>query len=126
MSAGMVAPVTTIMQRGPMVADEARGMYGQHPAATSSSDKDGSRIDGGIIVGVGIVIRIIVVIDAADKSPSEVTTGTEAVTGKPRHSWGAGGRRADRAAANESTTHAANAAAAAPTTASSTTPTAAM
>lgn len=126
MSAVMVAPVTMVMPRGPMVADDARAMHGQHPAATSSSDKDGSRIDGGIIVGVGIVIRIIVVIDAADKSPSEVTTVTEAVTGKPRHSCEGRGRRADRAAANESTTHAANAAAAAPTTASSTTTTAAM
>src|ERR1700735_5030368 len=103
MSAVMVAPVTTIMPRGPMVADDARAMYGQHPAATSSSDKDGSRIDGGIIVGVGIVIRIIVVIDAADKSPAEVTPVTETAAGRSRSSCDRG-CRADRAAAKDSRT----------------------
>src|SRR5580693_5415932 len=110
MSAVMVAPVTMVMPRGPMVADDARAMHGQHPAAASSSDKGGSGIDGGIIVSVGIVIRIIVVIDAADKSPAEVTPMTKAATGKSRSSGNDRGCRADHAAANDGATRATSAA----------------
>jgi hypothetical protein len=122
MPAVMMAPVdTVVMARGAMVTDDARTMHGQHPAAASSSDKGGSGIDGGIIVSVGIVIRIIVVIDAADKSPAEVTPMTEAATGKSRRSGNDRGCRADHAAANDGATHATSAATAAPTTASSTT-----
>src|ERR1700729_4065392 len=120
MPAVMVAPVNTVvMTRGAMVTDDARAMHGQHPAAASSSDKGGSGIDGGGIVGVGPVIRIILVIDAADKNPAEVPPVTETAAGKSRSSCDRG-CRADRAAAKDSRTiHTASAAAAAPTTASS-------
>jgi hypothetical protein len=111
MPAVMVAPVNTVvMTRGAMVTDDARAMHGQHPAAASSSDKGGSGIDGGIVVGVGIVIRIIVVIDAADKNPAEVTPMTKAVAYKSRSSCNDRRCRADRAAAKDSrTAHAASA-----------------
>ena len=126
MPAVMVAPVNTVvMTRGAMVTDDARAMHGQHPAAASSSDKGGSGIDGGIVVGVGIVIRIIVVIDAADKNPAEVTPVTETAAGKSRSSCDRG-CRADRAAAKDSGATHASAAAAAPTTASSSSTAAAM
>ena len=121
MSAVMVVPVATVMSRGPMVADDARTMHGQHPAAASTSDKGGSGIDGGIIVIVGITIRIVVVIDAADKNPAEVTPMTKAVAYKSRSSRNDRRCRADRTAVN----HGAGAAATAPTTTSSSTSTAA-
>ena len=125
MPAVMVAPVNTVvMTRGAMVTDDARTMHGQHPAAASSNDKGGSGIDGGIVVGVGIVIRIIVVIDATDKNPAEVAPVTETVAGKSRSSRDRG-CRADRAAAKDSGATHAGAAATAPTTASSSTSTAA-
>ena len=112
MPAVMMAPVdTVVMARGAMVTDDARTMHGQHPAAASSSDKGGSGIDGGIIVIVGIVIRIIVVIDAADKNPAEVTPMTKAVASKSRSPCNDRRRHADRAAANDGATHAASAAA---------------
>ena len=118
MPAVMVAPVNTVvMTRGAMVTDDARAMHGQHPAAASSNDKGGSGIDGGIVVGVGIVIRIIVVI-AADKNPAEVTPVTETMAGKSRSSCDRG-CRADRAAAKDGGATHAGAAATAPTTASS-------
>lgn len=122
MPAVMMAPVdTVVMSRGTMVTDEARAMHGQHPAAAFSSDKGGSRIDGGIIVVIGSVVRIIVVIDAADKNPAEVTPVTETVAGKSRRSSNDRRRRADRAAANDGAAHATCATAAAPPTASSAT-----
>jgi hypothetical protein len=124
MPAVMVAPVNTVvMTRGAMVTDDARAMHGQHPAAASSNDKGGSGIDGGIVVGVGIVIRIIVVIDATDKNPAEVAPVTETVAGKSRSSRDRG-CRADRAAAKDSGATHAGAAATAPTTASSSSSTA--
>jgi hypothetical protein len=110
MPAVMVAPVDTIVSRGAMVTDDARTMHGQHPAAASASDKGGSGIDGGIIVIVGIVIRIIVVIDAADKNPAEVTPMTKAVASKSRSPCNDRGCRANRAAVNDGATHAASAA----------------
>ena len=43
MPAVMMAPVdAVVMSRGTMVTDDARAMHGQHPAATSSSDKGGA------------------------------------------------------------------------------------
>ena len=80
MSAVMVPPMDSIVARGPMMTDDARAMHGQHPAAASSSDKGG--IDGRIIVVIGVVVRIVVVIDAADKSPAEVASVNEGATGK--------------------------------------------
>lgn len=122
MPAVMMAPVdTVVMSRGTMVTDDARAMHGQHPAAASSSDKGGSRIDGGIIIVIGSVVRIIVVIDATDKNPAEMTPVIETVAGKSRRSSNDRGRRADRAAANNSATYATCATAAAPPTASPTT-----
>jgi hypothetical protein len=110
MPAVMVAPVDTIVSRGAMVTDDARTMHGQHPAAASTSDKGGSGIDGGIIVIVGIVIRIIVIIGAADKNPAEVTPMTKAVAHKSRSACSDRRCRADRAAAKDSrTAHAASA-----------------
>jgi hypothetical protein len=111
MPAVMVAPVDTIVSRGAMATDDARTMHGQHPAAASTSDKGGSGIDGGIIVIVGIVIRIIVVIDAAGKNPAEVTPMTKAVAHKSRSACNDRRCRASRAAANDGATHAASAAA---------------
>ena len=82
------APVrAVIMALDAMMADDARAMHGQHPMAASSSDKGGSGIDdgisgvNGIVVGGGIVIRVIVVIDAADKNPAEMTPVDESTTG---------------------------------------------
>lgn len=113
MSAVMVAPIDTVMPCGAMVTDDARAMHRQHPAAASSSDKSGGRIDGGIIVIIGIVIRIV----------TEVTPMAETASGKSGIS--SNGRRsgADRAAAHNSAAHAASAEATstpatAPTTAS--------
>jgi hypothetical protein len=112
MPAVMVAPVdTVVMARRAMVTDDARTIHGQHPAAASTSDKGGSGIDGGIIVIIGIIIRIIVVIDAPDKNPSEVTPMTKAVARKSRSSCNDRRGSADRTAANDSATHAASTAA---------------
>ena len=101
MSAVMVAPMDTMVACGAMVADDARAMHGHHPAAASAGDKGG--IDGRIAVIIGIVIRIVVVIDATDKSPAEVTPVAESVPGKSMASCNACRSRADRAAANDST-----------------------
>jgi hypothetical protein len=111
MPAVMVAPVdTVVMARRAMVTDDARTIHGQHPAAASTSDKGGSGIDGGIIVIIGIIIRIIVVIDAPDKNLSEVTPMTKAVAHKSRSACSDRRCRADRAAAKDSrTAHAASA-----------------
>jgi hypothetical protein len=66
----MEAPVhAVVMALDAMMADDARAMHGQHPMAASSSDKGGSGIDGETIIIIGVVIRIVVVIDAADKAP---------------------------------------------------------
>lgn len=70
MTAVMVAPVDPVVARGAMMASDARAMHGHHPAAASSTDKDGDGIDGriiGIVVIIGVAIRVVVVIDAANK-----------------------------------------------------------
>ncbi len=119
MPAVMVAPVATVMSRGAVMADDARTMHGQNPAAASSSNKGGSVIDRGINVIIGVVIRIVVVIDAADKSPAEVTPVNEPVAGKSRSPRDNRGRRADRTAMNDgSATHASGTAATTPPAAS--------
>jgi hypothetical protein len=69
MPAVMGVPVATVMSRGAMMTDDAPTMHRQNPATTSSSDKGGSGIDGETIIIIGVVIRIVVVIDAADKAP---------------------------------------------------------
>lgn len=145
MSAVMVAPVDTVMTRGAVMADDARAMNRQNSAAASSTDKSGNGIgrlgiDGGFVVIIGIVIRIIVVIDAADKGAAEVTMMEEVVAGKARASRNAcrccDNRRssADGAAANDraaemtgsETMSPAETAAAATTAASTTTSSSAM
>src|ERR1700689_4989121 len=105
MSAVMGMPMDTVVASGAMMTDDARAMHGQHPAATSSSDKGG--IDGGIIVIIGIVIRIVVVIDAANKSSAEVTPVSKGAAGKSGTSCDDRRPGADRAAANDSATKAA-------------------
>jgi len=100
MSAMMMAPMDTMVAYGAMMTDDARAMHGQHPVAASSSDKGG--VDGGIIVIIGIVIRVVVVIDAADKGPAEVTPMAKGAAGKSRISRNSS--RADRTAANGRTT----------------------
>jgi len=105
MSAVMGMPMDTMVASGAMMTDDARAMHGQHPAATSSSDKGG--IDGGIIVIIGIVIRIVVVIDAANKSSAEVTPVSKGAAGKSRTSCDDRRPGADRAATNDSATKAA-------------------
>src|SRR6202012_3797319 len=119
MPAMVEAPVReVIMALDAMMADDTRAMDGQHPVAASSSDKGGSGIDdgisgvNGIVVGGGIVIRGIVVIDAADKNPAEMTPVDESTTGisgtsisrdtsHRRRRGNASRTDADRAAANE-------------------------
>ena len=110
MSAVMVAPVDTVMARGAMATDDARAMHRQHPAATSSSDKrrtgiDGLGIDSGFVV---IVIRIIVVIDAADKGAAEVAVMEEGPADKSRTCCNAGHAGADRAGAHDRAAEAAS------------------
>src|SRR4029077_17778436 len=71
-------PVDAMMTCGAMMADDARAMHGEHPAAASSSDKGSPSdkglggIDGRIVVVVGVIVRIVVVIDAADKHSMEM------------------------------------------------------
>ena len=117
MPAMMVAPVDAVVMAFGAIADDARAMHSQHPAAASSSDKGGNWIDGIICsVVVGIIVRIIVVIDAADKNPAEAMP-VNAMAGKSRGSYN-GRRRGDgrrRATANERTADAAEAAGTMPT-----------
>ena len=110
MSAVTVAPVDTVMTRGAMMTDDARAMNRQHSAAASSSDKgrngiDGLGIDSGFVV---IVIRIIVVIDAADKGAAEVAVMEEGPADKSRTCCNAGHAGADRATAHDRTAEAAS------------------
>src|SRR5579863_5710431 len=113
----MEAPVrAVVVALDAMMADNARAMYGQHPMAASSSDKGGSGIDdgiNGIIVVGGIVIRVIVVVDAADKDPAEMMPVNESMTGISGNACSDGrcgnARCADDAAANERVRHAATA-----------------
>lgn len=119
MSAVIVAPMDTIVTYGAMMTDDARAVHSQHPVAASCSDKGG--VDGGIIVIIGIVIRVVVVIDAADKSSAEVTPmakGTAGKSGRPRN----GNSRADRTASNGSATKAATKTRTAAATAANTAP----
>src|SRR5579872_184202 len=88
MPAMMEAPVrAVIVALDAMMADDARAVHGQHPVAASSSDKGGSGIDDGIsgVTGIvvvgGIVIRIIVVVDAADKNPAEMAPVSKSMSG---------------------------------------------
>src|SRR6202012_833637 len=97
MPAMVEAPVrAVIMALDAMMADDARAMHGQHPVAASSSDKGGSGIDdgisgvNGIVVGGGIVIGVIVVVNAADKTPAEMTPVGEAMTGISRDTRNSG------------------------------------
>ena len=122
MSAVMVAPMDTMVACGPMMTDDARAVHGQHPVAPSSSDKGG--IDGGIIVIIGIVVRVVVVIDAADKNSAEVTPMAKGAAGKSGRSRNSSSSRADRTAANGSAAKAATKARTAAATASTTTTTA--
>jgi hypothetical protein len=41
MSAVMAPPVDSVVVRGAMMADDARAIHGQNPAAATSSDKGG-------------------------------------------------------------------------------------
>lgn len=118
MSAVMVAPMDTMVACGPMMTDDARAVHGQHPVAPSSSDKGG--IDGGIIVIIGIVVRVVVVIDAADKNSAEVTPMAKGAAGKSGRSPNDCRSRADRTAANGSATKAATKTRTAAATASAT------
>lgn len=122
MSAVMVAPMDTMVAGGAMMTDDARAVHGQHPVAPSSSDKGG--IDGGIIVIIGIVVRVVVVIDAADKNSAEVTPMAKGAAGKSGRSRNSSSSRADRTAANGSATKAATKTRTAAATASTTTTTA--
>ena len=128
MPAMMVAPVDTVMACGAMMADDARAMHGQHPAAASSSDKGVDGIVGRIVVVVGVVVWIVVVIDATDKHPVEVMPVTERSAGISGTGRNGGSSRADaanssaaEAASGETTTSAKTAASAAATTTASAT-----
>lgn len=122
MPAVMEVPVRAVgVALDAMMANDARAMHGQHPMAASSSDKGGSGIDdriGGInrlVVVGGIVIRVIVVVDAADKNPAEMMPVNESMAGISRNTGcGDTGRRdngcntnADRATTHERAAHAA-------------------
>ena len=123
MPAMMVAPVNAVvMAIGAMLADDARAVRGQYPVAACAADQDRSGIGNGIVVIGGIVIRIVVVIDAADKNPvmpmeAVPHVAMAHVSVRPSNTpWRGNERRRpgpDRATANKRAAHAATAEAAA-------------
>lgn len=101
MSAMMVMPVRAMMMaRDPMMADDARTIHGQHPVAASSSDISGNGIGRRIIVIVGIVVRVVVVVDAADEHAVEMMM-EEGMARISRTSRNGRSSRADGATAND-------------------------
>jgi hypothetical protein len=86
MSTVMVPPMGTIVACGTTMTNDARAVHGEHLAAASSTDKGG--IDRGIIVIIGIVIRVTVVINATGRTPAELRPVSEgAAAGKSRGSY---------------------------------------
>jgi hypothetical protein len=117
MSAAMVAPMDAMMAHDAMMADGARAMHSEHPAAAASSD-GGNGIGGRIVIIVTVVVRIIVVINAADKHAVEVTVMDKGMAGKSRTGRDGGSSRAEtRATANDATTETAGGATPAETSA---------
>ena len=102
MSALMVAPMGAVtVPCGATMADDTRAMHGQHPAAASSGDIGGDGIGRRIIVIVGIVVRVVVVIHAADKHAVEVMMMMEErMAGPSGTSRNSRGSCADRSTAN--------------------------
>ena len=104
MPAAMVAPMNAMMARDAMMADDARAMHGEHPAAAASSNNGGNGIDGRIVVIVTVVVRIIVVINTADKHAVEVAMMDKGMPGKSRTSRDGGSSGAETGAtANDGT-----------------------
>ena len=105
MPALMMAPVGMGVARSAMMTDDARAIRGHDRAAAWRSDKTG--VDGGIIcriIVVGIIIRVVVVIDAADEHPTKAMPVSKPMPGKSRTPCNDGGSGAVRAAANEGAT----------------------
>src|ERR1700761_1303913 len=96
MPAMMVTPMQAVMPCGAMSTNDARATHCHHPSAASSSDKGG--IDRGILVVIGIIIGVVVVVDASDKGAAEVTPVPEPAAGKSGTSCDAGVRWTERAA----------------------------
>ena len=100
MPALMMAPVGMGVARSAMMTDDARAIRGHDRAAAWSSDKTG--IDGGIIcriVVVGIIIGVVVVIDATNEYPAEAMPVSKSMPGKSSAARD-GGSGAVRTAAN--------------------------
>jgi len=79
MRAVMMAPVGMGATRGAMMAKDALPIRSHHQAAAWSSYNTG--IDGGIVV-IGIIIGVVVVIDAANEYAAEAMPVTKPVSGK--------------------------------------------
>ena len=109
MPAVMMAPMSMDVARGAMRAKDALPIRSHHQAAAWSSDNTG--IDDGIIViGIIIIIRVVVVIDAADEHPAEAMPVSKPVSGKSGTPRNDGRPGAVRAAANGGATETATAA----------------
>ena len=106
MPAVMMAPMGMGVTRDAMRAKDALPIRSHHQAAAWSSDNTG--IDDGIIViGIIIIIRVVVVIDAADEHSAEAMPVSKPVSGKPGSPCDHRGSRAERTAANGGATEAA-------------------
>jgi hypothetical protein len=107
MRAVMMAPVGVGATRGAMMAKDALPIRSHHQAAAWCSDNTG--IDGGIIV-IGIIIGVVVVIDAANEYAADAMPVTKPVSGKSGTPRNDGRPGAVRAAANGGATETATAA----------------
>ena len=116
MSVVMMAPVGMVMARGAMAANNARAIHGPYQAAARWGDKAGT---GGRIIVIGIIIRVVIVIGAANEHPAEAMPASKTVSGKSVSPRNDGRSSADRAAMNGRTTK--TAAAAKPTAKTATT-----
>ena len=69
MPAVMVPPVVAVMTHGAIMTDLARTVGGRHDAAARRRDNCGI-----IVIGIAIVIRIVVVVDAPDEEAMAVVS----------------------------------------------------
>src|ERR1700722_19081720 len=97
MPAVMMAPAGMGVPRGAMIANDARAIRGHHHATAWSSDKTG--IGGGIIV-IGIIRRVVVVIDAVNEHPAKAMPVSKPMTDKPGTACADGRSGAECTAAN--------------------------
>ena len=101
MPAVMMAPIGMVATRGATMTKDALPIRGHHQVAAWCSDNTG--VDGGIIcriIVIGIIIRVVVVIDAADEHPAKAMPVSKPVSGKSGSPCDDAGSGAERAAAN--------------------------